>query len=224
MNTASDSQHGRYWYNIGTVLLVWPTLAVMVGLSDWARDPTVVPVVLAVSVSLPPLLAWLVWRISPGVRDFVDSLDLRILVLLHSLRMIGFGFLFLYAFGLLHPLFAFPAAIGDAMAAFGALSLGIALFKGVPVPVRAVRRWNRFGLLDFVVAVAAGFLLRSNFLGSPEMHTDIMGSLPLLIFPAFLVPLMVIVHLAINAKLNRQHAEDEVMRFAPPAGLQIASA
>lgn len=203
---------------------MWFGLAVMTGLSEWARRPDVIPWVLAVSVSLPALLAYLAWRISPGIRGFVDTLDLRILVLLHSLRMIGFGFLFLYAFGLLHPLFAFPAAIGDAMAAFGALSLGIAMFKGLAVPVSAVRRWNRFGLVDFALAVMAGFSLRSNFLGSPELNTDIMGTLPLLIFPAFLVPMMVIVHLAITAKLHRQHAHDDVMRFAPPTGLQNASA
>jgi len=197
---ATDPMYSR----LATLLMAWLAGAIMLSQSDLLANDALVPPVLGAAVALPPLLALLVWKISDRVQDFVLNADLRILILLHSLRTIGMGFLFLYAFGLLHPIFAFPAAIGDAMAAVGALTIGIALFKGMKVPVRSVRRWNFFGLLDFGVAVTAGMLMRSTFLGSSELNTDLLGSFPLAIFPTFLVPMMVIVHMAIYAKLNRQ--------------------
>ena len=187
-----------------TVLMVWLAGVLVLAQSELLANDAMVPPVLGAAVALPPLLAWLAWKTSDRVQEFVLNVDLRILILLHSLRTVGMGFLFLYAFGLLHPVFAFPAAIGDLMAAVGALTIGIAAFKGMKVPVRSVRRWNTFGLLDFGIAVTAGMATRSDFLGSAELHTDLLGRFPLVIFPTFLVPLMVIVHLAIYAKLNRQ--------------------
>ena len=56
------------------------------------------------------------------------------------------------------------------------------------------------------MAVTTGMAMRSHFLGSAELNTDLMGSFSLVIFPTFLVPLMVIVRLAIYAKLKQQQA------------------
>lgn len=198
--TAIDPMYSRLF----TLLMVWLAGAIVLGQSDLLANDSLAPPLLGSAVALPPLVAWIAWKTSNRVRNFVLQIDLPTLILLHSLRTIGMGFLFLYAFGLLHPIFAFPAAIGDVMAAVGALVIGIAIYKGMKVPVRSVRRWNTFGLIDFGVAVTAGMAMRSHFLGSAELNTDLMGSFPLVIFPTFLVPLMVIVHLAIYAKLNRQ--------------------
>lgn len=56
-------------------------------------------------------------------------------------------------------------------------------------------------MFDFVLAVAAGFMLRSALLGDAASNTDLMGSIPLALFPLFAVPLMFLVHMAIAAKL-----------------------
>jgi hypothetical protein len=200
----SEREDYGQWKSVGWILLGWAMAAVLIGSSNWTESPGLVPLILVSGVTIPPVIAYVAMRNSAIVRDFVHSLDIRILILIHSLRMIGFGFLFLYNLGHLHPLFAFPAAIGDAMAAIGALVLGISLFKGMDVSAATISRWNRFGLGDFVIAVSAGFMLRSDLLGTQEWNTDLMGSMPLIIFPLLLVPLMVIIHLMIARKLQWQ--------------------
>ncbi len=79
-------------------------------------------------------------------RDWVLILDMRQLILLHSWRMVGVGFVFLYFHGQLPALFALPADIGDAVAAAGALFLDIALFKNAS----AVSRRKVFYGIPFV--------------------------------------------------------------------------
>jgi hypothetical protein len=61
-------------------------------------------------------------------------------------------------------------------------------------------------MFDFVVAVAAGFLLRSALLGDVSSSTDHMGSIPLALSPLFAVPLMFLVHMAIAVKLMEADA------------------
>ena len=58
-------------------------------------------------------------------------------------------------------------------------------------------------LLDFAVAVGISLALRSNMYGG-EVTTDAMGTLPLVLFPAFAVPLMIIVHMMIFQRLNAE--------------------
>ncbi|MEN8213306.1 MAG: hypothetical protein ABFR19_02985 [Pseudomonadota bacterium] len=187
------------------ILVLWLTGVLLLGNTGMLNDSELMPLVFGVTVILPPLLAWLAWRSFVSVRAFVSGIDVRILILLHSFRTVGFGFLILYAHDMLHPLFAFPAAIGDIATAFAALTLGILLFKGIDLPTNAVRRWNTFGLIDFAIAVIAGITMRSALLGSENLNTDLMGSFPLMIFPTFLVPMMIIVHLMIYAKLSQQN-------------------
>lgn len=89
-------------------------------------------------------------------RELVLGLDLRLLVLLHTWRTVDLGFLMLAAAGVLPMLFAIPAGTGDTIAAWSATFLAAALYahkRGVAK--RWVWWWNLFGLLDFIVAVAA---------------------------------------------------------------------
>src|ERR1700744_1696761 len=64
---------------------------------------------------LAPLTLFLVgyWT-SEAFRDFVLSVDLRLVVAIQSWRWAGFGFLTLYAYRVLPGLFAWPAGVGDA--------------------------------------------------------------------------------------------------------------
>ena len=68
-----------------------------------------------------------------------------------------------------------------------------------------VGAWNLLGLLDLVVAVTLGFLSSP----SPfqmlafDAPNDLITAFPLVMVPAFAVPLSVILHLASLAKLAR---------------------
>jgi len=191
------------WLWIG--LTAWFTAAATIGGSGLASDPRFGPVLLSAGVALPPLAGYLAWRTMPGVRLWVSDLSLQALIALHSVRTVGLGFIFLSLQGQLHPAFAWPAGIGDAFAAVTALVISINLAQGRSVPTARIRSWNRFGMLDFVVAVAAGLLLRSSLLGDATSNTDLMGIVPLALFPLFAVPLMFLVHMAIAVKLRESN-------------------
>lgn len=138
-------------------------------------------------------------------KEWVLALDMRQLILLHSWRMVGIGFVFLYFHDRLPALFALPAGLGDAMAAMGALFLGIALYEHAEsVSRKRVFLWNTFGLIDFVIAVSMGVMTRVGevFHFSGQVSSDIMGSFPLALIPGFAVPFYVITHLIIYAQLR----------------------
>ena len=143
----------------------------------------------------------LAWRTNPTFRSIVLSLDTGMLVILHSWRMLGLGFLFLYAHDVLPGLFAWLAGLGDAMAAAGATLIGIKLLRGSEVSKQALLRWNSLGLLDFLIAVTVGTALRSDLLGS-GITTDQLAFLPLSLVPTLVVPFYMITHLIIFLQLR----------------------
>jgi hypothetical protein len=156
------------------------------------------PTVLALIV--PPGAFGGLYLTLPRFRRFVLGLDTRTLILLHTWRMVGLGFLFLAAYGILPFAFAIPAGIGDALAAIGAVYL-VATMKrpSVAADARWIRAWNGFGAADFAVAVGAGILTRSGNMGSVlgAVDSDPLGAFPLALIPAFVVPFYLVTHLVI---------------------------
>ena len=155
-------------------------------------------------ILLPIATYLLAWRNSAWFREVVLSIDTGYLVILHSWRMVGMGFLFLYAHDVLPGLFAWLAGVGDMLAATGAVLIGTALLQGRNVSRTTIVRWNTFGLLDFMVAVIIGTALRSTYLGG-TVNTDVMAQLPLSLVPTVVVPLYVITHLVIYQQLRAGH-------------------
>jgi hypothetical protein len=156
-------------------------------------------------ILLPVAVSALAIYRSPALRATVLSLDTGVLVILHSWRVPGLGFLLLYAHDVLPGLFAWLAGAGDALAALGATLIGIRLLCGESVSVRTLKAWNSFGLLDFVIAVTAGTALRSAWFGD-KTNTDVMASLPLSLIPTLIVPACVITHLIIFLLLRHKQA------------------
>jgi hypothetical protein len=145
----------------------------------------------------------LAYRTNPAFRSTVLSLDTGILVILHSWRMLGLGFLLLYAYNVLPGMFAWLAGLGDALAAVGATLIGIRLLRGRAVSKQALKAWNTCGLLDFLIAITVGTASRSTWLGG-EITTDPMAFLPLSLIPTLVVPFYMITHLIIFLQL-REH-------------------
>ena len=156
-------------------------------------------------IVLPVAVFALAWKSSTDFRSWMTGIDTGLLVILHSWRMVGLGFLFLYAHDVLPGLFAWLAGVGDMLAAFGALLIGSALLRGRPVPRSTLLAWNSFGLLDFVIAVSVGTALRSSYFGG-AVSTDAMAQLPLSLVPTVIVPLYVITHLVIFLQLRERKA------------------
>jgi hypothetical protein len=94
--------------------------------------------------------------------------------------------------------FAWPAGLGDIAIGVTAPWVARALVRWPDFATsRVFVIWNLLGILDLVVAVSVGGLssaLASG--GAGEVTTGPMARLPLVLIPAYLVPLFVMLHLA----------------------------
>lgn len=181
------------------VLTVWFLLVVTLGaVGAFVARPGTPPLAIAIGVGAPLLLffAWL--RLSQHFREFVLSLDLRLIAGIQAWRWAGLGFLSLYAYKVLPGIFALPAGLGDMAIGFTAPWMILALVRQPGFAAsRAFIRWNLLGILDLVVAVSIGALNATLATGAPgEISTAPMATLPLLLIPGFLVPLFFMLHTA----------------------------
>ena len=181
------------------ILSIWFALVVSLGRLDaFVGPPGTPPVAIAIGIGAPLLFffAWL-WLSQP-FRDFVLSLDLRLIAGIQAWRWAGLGFLALYSQNVLPAMFALPAGLGDMAVGFTAPWIILALVRRPGFATSpAFIRWNVLGILDLVVAVSLGTLSASLSTGAPgEISTAPMATLPLLLIPAFLVPLFLMLHTA----------------------------
>lgn len=187
---------GGIRFGVILVLAVWFLLVVSLGAAGaFLGRPGTPPIGIAIGATAPLLLffAWL--RLSPGFRDFILSLDLRLIAGMQAWRWAGLGFVFLYAYKVLPGLFALPAGLGDMAVGFAApwMILGLARRPDFAAS-GAFIRWNWLGILDLVVALGLGAVLATVAPGATS--TAPMATLPLLIVPVFLVPLFLMLHVA----------------------------
>jgi hypothetical protein len=134
----------------------------------------------------------------PALHAWIDTLSLRVLVGVNAVRFIGITFLVLAARGRLAPVFAARAGWGDIAAAALALVLVAAGEPRTRLQRGLTHAWNALGLLDLIVAVATAtaVTLRGAVPGIVPML-----SLPLVIVPTFIVPILVATHVVIFRRL-----------------------
>ena len=155
------------------------------------------PLALLIGLLVPLSVFFLgYWTIRP-LREFVLSLDLRLIVAIQAWRWAGFGFLTLHTYGVLPGIFAWPAGLGDMAIGVTAPWVLYALLRrpNFAASKRFVA-WNLSGILDLTVAVSIGALvpiLSPNVYGA--VSTSPMSHLPLVLVPAFLVPTFLMLHL-----------------------------
>lgn len=159
---------------------------------------------LGFAVVLPIVILSLAVRRSPRLRPALDRVPLWLLIGVNTVRVLGVFFVLLYVAGRLPAPFAPVAGWGDVVA--GTLAVPVAWLahrRGVAAR-SAIFAWNAFGLLDLVAAVGLGVAsspgpLRVIF---AEPGSSIMTTLPWMLIPAFLVPLLFSTHLAVFYRLR----------------------
>jgi len=141
--------------------------------------------------ALTPMFVFFLWfAASPRFREFILSLDPRILTFVQAWRVIGATFVVLEAYRILPAIFALPAGYGDiaigATAPLVAWNLANSSHRG------AFILWQVLGISDLVVAVTLGITAR--LLVAQDVSMTAVTVLPLSLIPTFFVPLLTIFH------------------------------
>ena len=202
-NVASELNHGRSSVKsvVFIALALWFGLVFFLGANGaFVNREGSPPLPIFVGLAIPLVMflaAYFGW--SP-FRDFILGADLRFVAAMQAWRWAGGQFFWLYAWSVLPGLFAFPAGFGDMAIGVTAPWIVLGLVRN---PLFAASRryfiWNILGIVDFVVAVSMGVLSSGLFHGinglNGNLTTGAMNRLPLVLIPAFAVPLFTMLHL-----------------------------
>ncbi len=159
---------------------------------------------LGLAVALPiAILCITVARIK-SLREGFHQVSLSLLVGVHTVRLLGITFIVLYAAGRLPAPFAPVAGWGDIFVGLTAPLIAWLVHRQGANARPIVWIWNIVGIVDLIVAVGLGATsspspLRLIF---AEPSSAIMTTLPWLLIPGFLVPLLFTVHIGIFVRLG----------------------
>ncbi len=190
---------GGIRFVVAITMAAWLLLVVSFGAAGaFVGPPGRPPLPIAIGIAAPLGLFFAGLRLSQSFREFVLSLDLRLIAGMQAWRWAGLGFLSLYAYKVLPAVFALPAGLGDMAIGLTAPWIILALVRQPDFAAhRAFIRWNILGIVDLVIAVSIGAMSAFFTTGAPgEISTAPMTTLPLLLIPAFLVPLFLMLHAA----------------------------
>lgn len=133
------------------------------------------------------------------LRDWIEALPLRALVGINAVRLVGIYFVVLGARGELNATFAARAGWGDIAAATLAIALAMVGSPRGTGQRLLFHAWNAFGALDLVVAVMTATIVT---LQGAVPGTARLLSFPLVLVPAFFVPLLLANHIFIFRRLR----------------------
>jgi hypothetical protein len=137
-------------------------------------------------------------------RIFSDPRTSALLVLPHTLRILGGVFLIVMIQGQLPAAFAVPAGLGDIAIGVAAPFLARRMARGRAAR-HAVVRFHILGILDLIVAVGVGALITSGLLDVTP-STEMLRLLPLALVPTAAVPLAVALHIVALRQLHTANA------------------
>ncbi len=210
----------RQRLTLAGVFGAWTGLASGLGAAGLLAFATDRPVPLIGVLCAAPLLVLGALALAyPGVRRALLGIPMQVLIGLNSLRILGVLFLMLAVAGRLSGPFPYAAGFGDIITGALAIPLAFAVARGGALPRSAIARWNLFGTLDLVAAIALG-LTSAN--GSPLqfLHSGVgseaMQQLPYCLVPTVLVPFYLITHAVVAAQLiaGRSRASTQGVRLA----------
>jgi hypothetical protein len=148
------------------------------------------------------------------------------LIAVHAIRLLGYTFIVLYAKGRLPAPFAPSAGWGDMFIGATALPLTWAVMRFGARVRPLVLLWNALGVADLVVALTLGPLSAPGplqvFVGPPDSSP--MTTLPWLIIPGFLVPILLFIHVVIFTRLLAKTQTSDPAYVWRGAGGQAKSA
>ena len=184
--------------SVAAFFLAWLALVfTLAARGAFIAAPGAPPLALLIGLLAPLSLFLIGYRTIPQLREFVLSVDLRLIAGIQAWRWAGFGFLTLYTYRILPGIFAWPAGLGDmAIGVTAPFVLSALLHRPGFAASKSFLAWNISGILDLTVAVSIGALVP---LLAPGLFGALtpapMSQLPLVLIPTYLVPIFLMLHL-----------------------------
>jgi hypothetical protein len=201
-----NDNHSSVRLVVTVAMALWFGLILLLGAQGaFVASPGLPPLPIFFGFAIPLAVFFAAYFGWSAFRAFVISIDLRLVAAIQAWRWAGLGFLSLYAYGVLPGLFAFPAGLGDMAVGVAApwIVLGLIRHPSFATSRRFVS-WNVLGIIDLVVAVSLGTLCSGFLRGlTGNVTTSAMAQLPLVLIPAFLVPLFIMLHFAALSQARR---------------------
>ncbi|MCB9496659.1 MAG: hypothetical protein H6686_07225 [Fibrobacteria bacterium] len=205
VQAAPEVSRGKWGLGTASFLGLWWGLTVYASLRGGLQATADSAVPWLMLGWLPAIVPILLWRYHGGFRHLVDRIPASRLLGVQSVRWVGILMLWSWWDGQLPAIFAIPAGLG-----------GVATALMAPWAARAVETrhssgaaWGRLlnlvGLLDIALSMILGGLT------GPGPHQALSlrfpstaaSAFPLVLTPAFLVPLVLLVHMASLRSLRR---------------------
>lgn len=187
---------------MAALLGLWVGIATAGSAAGWAATARPFPVMgLFVAAPLIAAAAATAWR---KARAAMLGLPLPLLVGMNVGRVFAVLFLLVAAEGRMSGPFPHSAGWGDIISGVVALPL-IRLARDPAKNRTLLHLWNAFGMLDLVVAIVLGVMSAPGSLLQvfPDPGSEAMTRLPLSFVPTVLVPMWMVLHAIIWAKLRR---------------------
>jgi hypothetical protein len=193
----SADKHSGARRAVAVALALWFGLVFLIGSQGvFAGPPGSPPLPIFFGFAIPLMVFFAAYFGWSPFRAFVLGADLRLLAAIQAWRWAGFGFLALYAHGVLPGLFAFPAGLGDMAIGVTAPWIVLGLIRQPSFATsRRFVMWNVMGIVDLVVAVSMGTICSGFLPGlTGNVTSGPMAQLPLVLIPAYLVPFFIMLH------------------------------
>ncbi|HLC53861.1 MAG TPA: hypothetical protein VJK03_04935 [Candidatus Nanoarchaeia archaeon] len=177
------------------ILLIWFfTVFILSQMRFFAQNPLFAPNIFIGFLVLFELLRRV--YAAKSIRKLAEAFSQHWLIGIQTYRIVGVGFLFLWARGMLPAAFAFPSGIGDIIVGVSAPLVAWAYYKQKPYARNLAITWNILGILDLIIALSVGFLgfPRPVQFAPLAPTTEALSLFPLAIIPLFAVPLAILMH------------------------------
>ncbi len=157
---------------------------------------------------LLPIVFYLQY-VSPSTtfQKLLDAFPQHWLISIQVFRLLGVIFILLYMQGQLPALFAIPSGVGDMVIGLSAPIVAYWFWKKKSGYRELTKSWNYVGILDLIIAIITGVFLAVQEplkVALTATSTEIMTIYPLVLIPAYAVPLGFILHLASLRLLQRE--------------------
>jgi len=165
------------------LLATWAAVVTSIAAADGFIVNDALPWRVIIGVAIPFAVFAGLYQLQ-SVRDYLLSLDPRLVIGIQLWRVIGVAFLFGWALDDLDASFAIPAGVGDVATGVAAAAALAAVLNGTLTRGR-LALFTALGIGDFAVAVALG-----GFIVRPEA----LGELRWVLFPTLAVPFFAMAH------------------------------